>query len=203
MLISRSISKFWEENSFTLHYIPAYHIAKQLEKSFFEIKMYCKQQTIWTNIIWFPCLDNWDHFDRVAVNLSLTNSSSLLHTYFSQGWNPDCENWYKIYNWKNYSLRLKCKQQTIWTYIIWFSCLDNWDHFDRVAVNLPLTNSSSLLHTYLSQGWNPDCENWYKIWFKIYLSSSCIGAFNLEHISGLSAKSWIQKSWWWHFSNLL
>jgi len=38
---------------------------------------------------------------------------------------------------------------------------------------------------------------------QIYLSSSCIGGFYLEHLSGLSATSWNQKSWWWHFSNLL
>jgi len=25
---------------------------------------------------------------------------------------------------------------------------------------MPLVNFSSLLHTYLSEGWNPDCENW-------------------------------------------
>jgi len=35
--------------------------------------------------------------------------------------------------------------------------------FVRVAVDMPLTNSSLLLHTYLSISWNSDCEKWYKI----------------------------------------
>jgi len=30
MLISRSISKVWEENSYAVDYIPAYHIKKEL-----------------------------------------------------------------------------------------------------------------------------------------------------------------------------
>jgi len=38
---------------------------------------------------------------------------------------------------------------------------------------------------------------------QIYLSSSCIGGFYPEHLSGLSATSWIQKSRWWYVSNLL
>jgi len=100
MLISRSVSKVWEENSFTLYYIPAYHIKKQLKKLFFEIKMYCKQQTIWTNIILSPCLDNWDHFDRVAVNLPFTNSSSLLHTYL------ECRLWKLV---PNFDSKFTCR----------------------------------------------------------------------------------------------
>ena len=70
-----------------------------------------------------------------------------------------------------------CKQQIISTYIIWSPCLDNWYHFDRVAVNVPLTNSSSWLHTNFSKGWNPDCENWYKIWFKFTFRVRALGAF--------------------------
>jgi hypothetical protein len=47
----------------------------------------------------------------------------------------------------------------------------------RLAVDMPLTNSSSLLHTYFSIGWNPDCENWYKIWFKFTCRVRALGAF--------------------------
>jgi len=42
---------------------------------------------------------------------------------------------------------------------------------------MPLTNSSSLLHTYFSIVWNPDCGNWYKIWFKFTCWVRALGAF--------------------------
>ena len=42
---------------------------------------------------------------------------------------------------------------------------------------MPLTNSSSLLYTYFSKGWYPDCENWYKIWFTFTCRVRALGAF--------------------------
>jgi len=42
---------------------------------------------------------------------------------------------------------------------------------------MPLTNSPSLLHTYFSKDWYPDCENWYKIWFKFTCRVRALGAF--------------------------
>jgi len=49
--------------------------------------------------------------------------------------------------------------------------------FVRVAVDMPLTNSSLLLHTYLSISWNSDCEKWYNICFKFTCRVRALGAF--------------------------
>jgi len=55
--------------------------------------------------------------------------------------------------------------------------MDNCSYFVRVAVDMPLTNFSSLLNRYFSKGWNPDCENWYKIWSKFTCRVRALGAF--------------------------
>jgi len=126
---------------------------------------------------------------RVAVFTMFASFYWLSHAYFSKypkrlratQWDyrlHPCISHQKTIAKQSFEVLQYCKQQTMSTYIIWIPCRDNLSYFKTVAVDLPLTNSSSLLHTYFPKGWHPDCEKWYKIWIKFTCPVRALGAFH-------------------------